>query len=167
MNKLYFALGLIAVSITAAVATQALIASEPSGADDNTLGEQQVEKLWADFAKPDLAAMDQFVAPGFQSLHEDGARDWAEERVLVAELKITPYALSNYKTTRQGDVLLVSYRCQVGETIAAARMSSAATPRLDVFQQINGEWKLLSHVNVRKIMPSTSATPMMIAQISE
>jgi len=167
MNKLYFTLGLVFVALTATLATQALIAAEPSNADDNALGQQQVEKLWADFARPDLAALDQFIAPGFQSLHEDGARDWAEERVLVAELKITPYALSDYKVTRHGDVLLVSYRCQVGETIAAARLSPTSTPRMDVFQQINGEWKLLSHINVRKIMPSTSAKPMMIAQISD
>ncbi len=120
--------------------------------------------MWADFAQPDIADLDQFVAPGFQSLHEDGARGWAAERLLVAKLKLTPYVLSDYKVTRQGDVLLVTYQCQVGETIAAARLAKEATPRLDVFVQTGGGWKLLSHVNVRKIPPpSAGATPMMIA----
>jgi hypothetical protein len=132
---------------------------------DNALGQQQVERLWADFAQPDLAALDKFVAPGFQSLHEDGARDWPQERLMVAELKITPYVLSNYKVTRNGDLLLVTYQCQVGETIAAAQLAKESSPRLDVFQQTLGEWKLLAHVNVRKIEPGAKpgTLPMMIA----
>src|SRR5476651_2361320 len=87
---------------------------------DGALGQQQVEKLWAAFAKPDLAALDRFVAPGFQSLHEDGARDWAQERLLVADLKLTPYILFGYKVSRHGDVLVVTYQCKVGETIGDA-----------------------------------------------
>jgi hypothetical protein len=156
-------------SSLAAEGTASPIPSSPASAADAALGQQQVEKLWADFAKPDLAALDQFVAPGFQSLHEDGARDWPRERLLIADLKLTPYVLSDYKTTRNGDVLLVTYQCKVGETIAAARLAKASTPRLDVFQQIDGVWKLLSHVNVRKLSPPPSipADPMMIAELRE
>jgi hypothetical protein len=141
----------------------------PANDPDLALGQRQVEKLWAAFARPDLDALDRFVAPGFQSLHEDGARDWAEERTLVADLKLTPYALFDYKVTRQGDVLLITYRCSVGETIAAARLAKTSTPRLDVFRQIDGEWKLLSHVNVRRIVPSGPKAPdsMMIAESRE
>jgi len=140
----------------------------PAPADraaDFALGQRQVEKLWAGFARPDLAALDRFVAPGFQSLHEDGARDWAEERLLVADLKLTPYVLFGYKVSRDGDVLVVTYQCRVGETIDDARLAKVSTPRLDVFQQIDGDWKLLSHVNVRKLLPSSPAgsAPMMIA----
>ena len=141
----------------------------PTNDSDLVLGQTQVEKLWAEFARPDLDALDHFVAPGFQSLHEDGARDWSEERKLVAALKLTPYVLLDFKVTRQGDVLLVTYRCSVGETIAAARLAKTSTPRLDVFQQIDGEWKLLSHVNVRRIVPSEPKAPdsMMIAAARE
>jgi len=34
----------------------------PTSTADNNIGQQQVERLWADFAKPDLAALD-FFAP--------------------------------------------------------------------------------------------------------
>jgi ketosteroid isomerase-like protein len=163
MNKTILTLGLASTLALALTVTRAAPAAEPSGADDKALGRQQVERLWAAFAMPDLDALDQFVAPGFQSLHEDGARDWTEERKLVAELKLTPYVLFDYKVTRSGDVLVVSYQCKVGETIEDARLAMASTPRLDVFQQTPAGWKLLSHVNVRKLKPSPGDKPMMIA----
>jgi Domain of unknown function (DUF4440) len=164
MTKFIIALSLALALIPALSAPPAEDLIGPTSAADNALGQQQVEKLWAGFAQPDLAALDDFVAPGFQSLHEDGARDWTQERLLVAKLKITPYALSDYKVTRNGDVLLVTYQCRVGETIADAKLATTSTPRLDVFQLSGGEWKLLSHVNVRKLSPSTPDKPMMIAE---
>ena len=167
MKKHLLATGLLLLFIAAIVLPQKGKAAAPINAADTVLGQQQVEKLWADFAKPDLDALDKYVAPGFQSLHEDGARDWAQERLLVAGLKLTPYVLSSYKVTRENDVLVVTYECQVGETIALARLAKVATPRMDVFLQIGGEWKLLSHVNVRKVTPSTDANPLMIAGMSE
>jgi len=163
MNKLLMALGLALALIPATGFSQTGETSSQTRAADNALGQQQVEKLWANFAKPDLEALDNFVAPGFQSLHEDGAREWTQERKLVAELKLTPYVLSGYQVTRNGDVLVVTYQCQVGETVAEAHLAKTSTPRMDVFQQIGGEWKLLSHVNVRKLAPMTGGNPMMIA----
>jgi len=167
MKKFIIIPGLALVLIAATNLPQAGNASGQTSVADTALGEQQVERLWAGFAKPDLSALDQFVAPGFQSLHEDGARSWPQERKLVTELKITPYVLSDYKVTRNGDALLVTYQCKVGETIAAARLAKASTPRLDVFQQIGGEWKLLSHVNVRHVAPSSDVDPLMIADSQE
>ena len=167
MNKRRTTLSLALALISTIAVLHAGFAAGPTSADDNTLGQQQVEKLWAGFAKPDLEALDQFVAPGFQSLHEDGARNWTQERKLVAELKLTPYVLSGYEVTRSGDVLVVTYQCRVGETIAAARLAKENTPRLDVFVQSGGEWKLLSHVNVRKVSPSSAANPLMIAHWDE
>jgi len=167
MHKRLMTLGLALACISSVALVRAAFIAEPGNVDDNTLGQQQVEKLWADFAKPDLDSLDQLVAPGFQSLHEDGARNWAQERKLVAELKLSPYILSDYRITRSGTTLVVTYQCKVGETIAAARLAKEATPRLDVFVQSGNEWKLLSHVNVRKVLPSSSANPLMIAQSPE
>ena len=167
MKILIMTLGL-ALALIPAISTPPPedLAKQTSSAE-SALGQQQVEKLWTDFAQPNLEALDKFVAPGFQSLHEDGARDWTQERQLVADLKITPYVLSNYKVTRNGDVLVVTYQCKVGETIAAAKLATVSTPRLDVFQLSGGEWKLLSHVNVRKLSPTAAANPMMIAELPE
>jgi hypothetical protein len=163
-------LALLAVALVYPLRASNTVASAPvDTSPDAALGQQQVEKLWAAFAQPDLAALDRFVAPGFQSLHEDGARDWAQERLLVAELKLTPFILFGYKVSRHGDVLVVTYQCKVGETIGDAQLAKVSTPRLDVFQQTDGEWKLLSHVNVRKILPSVppGSNPMMIASSRE
>ena len=159
MNKLILALGFALALIPAATVPTGGEPPAAASAADHDLGQQLVEKLWAGFAKPDLAALDKFVAPGFQSLHEDGARDWTQERQLIADLKLTPYVLFDYKVTRNGDVLLVTYQCIVGETIAAVNLAKESTPRLDVFVQTGGEWKLLSHVNVRKLAPSPTPNP--------
>lgn len=163
-------LALLAVALALPLHASNQTASAPADTSaDALLGQQQVEKLWAAFAKPDLAALDRFVAPGFQSLHEDGARDWPQERQLIADLKLTPYILFDYKVTRHGDVLLVTYQCKVGETLGDARLAKVSTPRLDVFQLTGGEWKLLSHVNVRRMLPTISpgSNPMMIVSSRE
>ena len=167
MKKLLPALGLLLLIATASMAPRPSLAPTKPAVDDVALGQQQVEKLWADFAAADLAALDKFIAPGFQSLHKDGARDWAQERKLVADLKLTPYALSDFKVTHNGDVLVVTYQCKVGETITAARLAKEETPRLDVFQLTGGKWLLLSHVNVRDVTPTTNANPMLIAKFTE
>jgi len=167
MKKTIIILSLALVLLTAfSVPHSTYVPASPS-TSDSALGQQQVERLWADFAKSDLAALDMFVAPGFQSLHKDGARDWVQERQLVADLKLTPYFLSDYKVSRNGDVLVVTYACKVGETIADARLAKESTPRLDVFQLTGSEWKLLAHVNVRDVTPSSGANPMLIANIQE
>ncbi len=162
-SLLTLTLGLTLAFVLALAATRAGAAAEATGTDNQALGQQQVERLWAGFSRIDLAALDEFVAPGFQSLHEDGARDWPQERMLVAMLKLSPYVLTDYKVTRSGDVLVVTYQCKVGETIVAARLAKVSTPRLDVFQQTGSGWKLLSHVNVRKLTPVPGEPPMMIA----
>jgi len=165
MKKIITVLGLALVLGLAVAMPTVAGTSAPASPADAALGQQQVERLWTDFAKADLTDLDKFVAPAFQSLHEDGARDWPTERLLAADLKLTPYILSDYKVTRQGDTLLVTYQCQVGETLAAARLSKEMSPRMDVFILSNGEWKLLSHVNVRKMgpLPRDHSVPMIIA----
>ncbi len=167
MKLILPALGLLFIIATASIAPRPGLTPVKPGVDDNALGQQQVERLWADFAQSDLAALDKFVAPGFQSLHKDGARDWAQERKLIADLKLTPYVLTDYKITHNGDVLVVTYQCKVGETISDARLAKEATPRLDVFQLTGGKWLLLSHVNVRDVTPTSNANPMLIAQFPE
>jgi len=169
MKTFITALGLLLVFALAITMPTAAGSPAPTSPVDALLGQQLVERLWTDFAKADLPALDQFVAAGFQSLHEDGARDWSEERVLAGDLKLTPYVLSDYKVTRQGDTMLVTYQCRVGETIVVARLSKEMSPRMDVFQLTNGEWKLLSHVNVRKLgpLPQNNTRPMIIAALKK
>jgi len=65
-------------------------------------GEKLEMKMWKAVMDGDNAAIESMVAPGFQSVHEDGARDRAGELKLLEELDPAEVKLSNFKVTEQG-----------------------------------------------------------------
>ena len=89
-----------AVGVAALLATQAVPAAEEPGADAR-LGEKLVRDLWAALKAGDVEALDTMIAPGFQSVHQDGARTRAQELALVEHLNMGEYSLSGFKITPQ------------------------------------------------------------------
>lgn len=114
------------------------------------LGEKLVRQLWQLTKSADMAKLERMVSPAFQALHEDGARDRKQWLELVAKLDMGDYALSEFKTTRNGAVLMVTYWVAVAETIDGKRLPEAKpTPRLSGFIKAKAGWRLICHVNMR------------------
>ncbi|HEC64828.1 MAG TPA: hypothetical protein ENI23_06025, partial [bacterium] len=61
-----------------------------------SVGENLVRELWNDFKTQNIASLQSKMAPGFQSIHEDGARDAEEELKLLKQLNLGDYTLSNF-----------------------------------------------------------------------
>jgi Domain of unknown function (DUF4440) len=94
-------------------------------------------QMWADFLAKDWASVERKIAEGFQSIHPDGPRDRAGEISLIKNLNLGEFTLSDFKSTVNGDNIVVTYMIAVHETIDQERLATKVTPRLSVWQKGN------------------------------
>jgi len=116
-----------------------------------SLGEDLVRKLWNDFKTQNISALEKKTAPGFQSVHEDGASDAETELKLLKELNLGQYTLSNFKVTQVGPAIIVSYFVSVEETIEGKRLSSKPAARLSIFLKTDSGWQWIAHANLNPL----------------
>ena len=114
-------------------------------------GEKLVRDLWATMKAQNWAELEKIMSPAFQSVHSDGARDRAGELKLIRGLKLGDYTLSDFRTTRQGPVLVVTYKVAVSETIDGKRLKHQPAPRMTIFIKTKQGWQWLAHANLRAL----------------
>ena len=107
--------------------------------------------MWADFKAKDWKAVESKIAEGFQSIHPDGARDRAGEITLIKNLNLGEFTLSNFKSTVNGDNIVVTYTIAVQETIDQQRLPAKATSRLSVWKKGTHGWQWICHANLNPI----------------
>lgn len=112
------------------------------------LGVRLAQRIFAGIKAKDWTALEKFMSPQFQSVHSDGARDKAGEMALIKKLNLGPYRLSDFHTTRQGQVLVVTYKVSVQEDLPTGRTSTRPAARLSVFIKTPQGWKWLAHANL-------------------
>lgn len=95
-----------------------------------SLGEELIRELWSNIKVCNMSVLEKKIAPGFQSVHENGARDREEELKLLKKLNLGEYTLSNFKVTHVGPVIIVSYFASAQETIEGKRLSIKPAARL-------------------------------------
>ncbi len=120
-------------------------------ADSKKLGEKLVRQLWENMEKQNIKAIKESFAEGFQSIHEFGANNAKEELKLIKGLKLGKYTLSDFKVSRNGDVLIVTYFVSVAETIEGKSLPKKPSPRMSIFVKNNNTWKWLAHANLRAL----------------
>jgi hypothetical protein len=119
--------------------------------EDVRLGESLVRKAFADARSEDVEDLGKMIAPGFQSVHVDGARDRQAEIELFKGLDIHDYTLSDFKVTRVGPALIVTYFLAVAETIDGKRLSAKPSARLSVWLETDSGWKWIAHANLKPL----------------
>ncbi len=115
------------------------------------LGEDLVRELWDNFRTQDMSALQERIAPGFQSIHEDGARDAERELELLKELNLGQYILSNFKVTKVDHAIIVTYFVSVEETIEGRRLSGKPAARLTIFLETDNGWRWIAHANLNPL----------------
>ncbi len=129
-----------------------LLIVAPGGATGEvSLGEKLERGIWADIKEGDWKAVESKIAPGFQSVHQDGARDRETEIRLIKGLNLGEYTLSNFKVTRKGAVLIVTYFVSAGETIKNKRLSVKPAPRLSAWMETDRGWQWVCHANLKPL----------------
>ena len=116
----------------------------------NSEGEQLEREFWTAISEQNLKSLENLLLPEFQSLHFDGSRDKKGELELIKHLNLGRYTLSNFKTTKLGDTLLVSYLALAEESLDGQQLTEETLPRISVWMKNNNRYQLLSHVNMNR-----------------
>jgi len=116
--------------------------------DINSIGKELVLQLWADMKANNWMELQKQIAPGFQSIHQDGARDNQVQIELIKGLNLSEYTLSNFKVTMEGQVIIVTYQVNVEETIAGNLIQKRSSMRLSAWLKSGDSWKWIIHANL-------------------
>jgi len=117
----------------------------------DAVGTKLLEQLWEGFKNADMDAIENLIAKGFQSVHQNGANDFKEEMELITKLNIAEYKLTDIKITSEENVIIISYKVSVAETIEGKRLDKMAAPRLTVFAKTDNGWKWVAHANLKPL----------------
>jgi inhibitor of cysteine peptidase len=132
--------------------------------DDLALGEQLVMQLFNALRDGDTEAVKALLSPAFQIVRATGERfdasDYLDNLAVFAA-----YEVSDLKVTRDGDILVVTYAVRTSPTMDKGKLGPPA-PRLTVFQQRNGAWKLLAHANFAAPVTAAEMPTMPESQIT-
>lgn len=132
----------------------------PEEVTDRELGVKLVWDMWQQIEDGDVEALDELMAPGFQSLHQFGAGGREATLEIVRNLEAGSYTLDNFLVTRNGPALVVTYEVAVEETIRGARLPKAPSPRMTIFlRDERGRWVWLAHANPRTVVSSEEGGP--------
>ena len=128
-----------------------LRAQETPAAAGASEGEKMERQMWADFKAKEWKVVESKIAEGFQSIHPDGPRDRAGEISLIEHLNLGEFTLSNFKSTVNGDNIVVTYTIAAQETIDQKRLSAKSTQRLSVWKKGTHGWQWICHANLNPI----------------
>jgi len=102
-------------------------------------------------------ALEAVMLPCCQMLSYRGAYDRAGAAKLLAELGDAKPKVTDVIATRVGDALVVTCMLSIAETVAGKPLPTAASPRIGVWQQSEGAWKLAAWGSLN--MPATRPAP--------
>jgi len=132
------------------VAAVALFLLWPTGAwAEPDLGEKLIRSFFEDAKNHDEAAIEATLAQGFQSIHTNGVTDREGELDLIRTIKLGEHSLANFKTTRNGPVLVVTFSVSApGEILGGKKVGEGVYERLAVWVNGDSGWKLIAYANV-------------------
>jgi len=114
-------------------------------------GEKMEKQMWEDIKAKNWKAVESKIADGFQSVHPDGARDRADEISLIKNLKVGQVAFNDFRSTMNGDNIVVTYMISAQETIDLEQLPTKPTPRLSVWRKGAAGWQWICHANLNPI----------------
>ena|SRR5438876_8151290 len=114
-------------------------------------GEKMERQMWEDIKAQSWKAVEGKIAQGFQSVHADGPRDRAGEITLIKKLDVGQVALSDFRSTMNGDTIVVTYMISAQESIDLERLPTKPESRLSVWKKEAGGWQWICHANLTPI----------------
>ena len=145
---------------TAPAATSTPAASAPASprevTADDQLGEELADQFFSILQRGDSEQLDEFLDPAFQIARADGSTA-DKQSYLQQPAAVQAYQIDDVVATRDGGVLVVRYEVTTEEVIERQAYSSDPAPRLSVFVDDGGTWRLIAHANLN--VPSSDTPP--------
>jgi hypothetical protein len=123
----------------------------------NTLATGLIEGWFQKMVAKDTAAIEGTMQPQFQRINFEGSFDRAAEVAAIGTLGVTAPTISGVRATRVGDALVVTCLVKVTESANGKKLPSEPAPRLGVWQQVDGAWRLAAWASLE--MPATRPAP--------
>ena len=116
------------------------------------LGKKLVYNFWNDLKQNNIESINKYMASGFQSIHNDGARSKEEELKLIKNLNLGDFELTNFKVTQADNLLVVTYFASVKETIDKKILKKTKpAARLSAWIKTDKGWLFAIHANLRPL----------------
>jgi ketosteroid isomerase-like protein len=113
--------------------------------DLDALARAQVERFYAGTAGK--APLAEIMGEGFQLIRSDGTR-YDRSGYLANPASLQTFELDGFKATRAGDALIATFFTSFQGTVEGVRYDVARSPRLAVFTEVDGGWKLQAFANL-------------------
>ena len=143
--------GVYALAVISCLALSAVCLRAQSEAPIGAEGEKMERQMWVDFKAKNWKEVESKIADGFQSVHPDGARNRAGEISLIEKLNLGEISFSNFKSTVNGDNIVITYLIAVQETIDGKQLSRKPAQRLSVWKKGTHGWQWICHANLNPI----------------
>ena len=136
-----------AIAICLNLSAVGLQAQATNTASQTSEGEKLERQMASDIQAKNWKAVEARIADGFQSVHPDGVRDRAGEIALLKGMNFGAFTLSDFKSTKIGDNIVVTFTMTVAEAIDGQQLPAKPAYRLSVWKNgVNG-WQWISHAN--------------------
>ncbi len=117
-----------------------------SDASDVAIAEETQNAFFGALAERDQEALDSLLSPAFQLVRADGSSA-TKEQYLANPATMDSFELTDFVTTRQGDLIVARFMGATAETIDGQTYNTEPAPRFAVMQEENGQWRIIAQVN--------------------
>lgn len=120
---------------------------------DEKTAQATIESWFAAMKNDDYSKAASFLSPQFVSVHTDKiVRNKTQEIELIKKLDLKSYQLTNFKFSRSGDAIVVTYNDNTIEKIDNEPVAHGAAGRMAVLQKKEKEkWIILAYANLDPI----------------
>ena len=124
-----------------------LAGSSLSLADDVDFVKLENELWLAAKAPINWEKLKSMVAPGYQEIDQLGRRELKAAMKDTKTEKMSDFKLSDFKVTRNGPTVVVTYYAAVAETIGGKRVPRQKAPRASIWIKTDKGWQTIFHAN--------------------
>jgi hypothetical protein len=135
----------LAIGVVASWQLRALGPAANAAEDLDALARAQVDRFYSGTAGK--APLANIIGEGFQLIRSDGTR-YDKSGYLANPASLLTYELDSFKATRTNDTLIATFFASFQGTVEGIQYDVARSPRLAVFTQMDGDWKLQAFANL-------------------
>ena len=136
---------MVALAVGAGIGWQAH--DIPARADENAAAVAEIEVGRFYKALSGDGALDEVLGDAFQLMRTDGRR-YDRESYLAGASALTGFSIRDVEATRAGDVLTATFFADLGGTVGGVQRETVGQPRMAVFTEVDGAWKMQAFANL-------------------
>ncbi|MDQ1248326.1 MAG: hypothetical protein QG597_2698, partial [Actinomycetota bacterium] len=121
-------------------------ASTAAPSEATMIAEQTQNAFFQALQDGDTAALEELLSPAFQLVRADGSAVTRAE-YLANPATMKSFKLSDFVTTREGDVIVAKFTGTTDEVIDGKQYASDPATRFAVMQKDGDTWQIIAQVN--------------------